>query len=182
MKGDQQMEYFVLLYEEYIPQNIEMYLRLVISALLGMFIGWDRSAKNKPAGLKTFTYVSVSCTLITLVSIYSVDVFSHSNINIRMDPMRLSAQIVSGLGFLGAGLILKDGLRVQGLTSAAMIFFAGGVGIGIGAGFYGLVCAAVFITFILTKISNNIEHRQAKSQEKKKIQHRIPSSKDVQEG
>src|SRR5699024_10478027 len=90
----------------------------------------------KPAGLKTYMYVAVSTTLITIVSIESVTMYSDLHPNLRMDPMRLAAQIVSGLGFLGAGVILKDGLRVKGLTSAAMIFFVGGIGIGIGAGFY----------------------------------------------
>lgn len=164
------MEHLGVLYEEHLFKNIEIYLRLVISALLGMFIGWDRSAKNKPAGLKTFTYVSVSCTLITIISIYSAEVFGNSNMNNRMDPMRLTAQIVSGLGFLGAGLILKDGLRVKGLTSAAMVFFAGGVGIGIGAGFYGIVFASVFITFVLAKIGQFIEERHNQTLESKEVQ------------
>ncbi|MFZ7946240.1 MgtC/SapB family protein [Neobacillus sp. 19] len=164
------MEHLGILYEGHMIKNIELYLRLVISALFGMFIGWDRSAKNKPAGLKTFMYVSVSCTLITIISIYSVEIFGDSNANNRMDPMRLSAQIVSGLGFLGAGLIIKDGVRVKGLTTAAMVFFAGGVGIGIGAGFYGIVFAAVFITFILAKIGLLIEKRQTRSMRNKEQQ------------
>ncbi|MFK9091885.1 MgtC/SapB family protein [Bacillus salipaludis] len=164
------MEHLGILYEEHLIKNIELYLRLVISALFGMFIGWDRSAKNKPAGLKTFMYVSVSCTLITIISIYSVEFFGNSNANNRMDPMRLTAQIVSGLGFLGAGLIIKDGVRVKGLTTAAMVFFSGGVGIGIGAGFYGMVFAAVFITFILAKISLLIEERQTQSRRIKEQQ------------
>lgn len=99
-------------------------------------------------------YVCVSCSLITIVSIDSVAKFSNLAIGIRMDPMRLAAQIVSGLGFLGAGVILKDGLRVKGLTSAAMIFFAGGVGIGIGSGFYGLVLSAVIITLLLSRLGS----------------------------
>lgn len=160
------MEYLGLIYEEQIIRNIEIYVRILVSALLGMFIGWDRTSKNKPAGLKTFTYVSVSCTLITLVSIYSAEYYGLSNPNNRMDPMRLAAQIVTGLGFLGAGLIMKDGLRVKGLTSAAMIFFAGGVGIGIGAGFYGMVFFTVIITFLLTKVSNVIERRDEKVKRK----------------
>lgn len=171
-REEKEVEQLGFLYEQHFIKNIEIYLRLVISALLGMFIGWDRSAKNKPAGLKTFTYVSVSCTLITLISIYSAEVFGNSNINNRMDPMRLTAQIVSGLGFLGAGLILKDGLRVKGLTSAAMVFFAGGVGIGIGAGFYGIVLASVFITFLSAKISQFIEDRHNQSMEMKEKQRR----------
>jgi putative Mg2+ transporter-C (MgtC) family protein len=161
------MNHLGILYEGNFIKNIEIYLRIIVSALLGMFIGWDRSAKNKPAGLKTFTYVSVSCTLITLVSIYSADFFGSSNVNNRTDPMRLAAQIVSGLGFLGGGLILKDGLRVKGLTSAAMMFFAGAVGIGIGAGFYGIVFASVLITFILARVSLVIENKYHSTVEKK---------------
>ncbi|WP_053367730.1 MgtC/SapB family protein [Bacillus sp. FJAT-27245] len=162
------MEHLGIFYEEHLLKNIEIYVRIVISGLLGMFIGWDRSAKNKPAGLKTFTYVSVSCTLITIISIYSAEVFGNSNMNNRMDPMRLTAQIVSGLGFLGAGLIIKDGLRIKGLTSAAMVFFAGGVGIGIGAGFYGIVLASVLITFLLAKLGNFIEEKHLEHEEKQK--------------
>ncbi|MFJ5760284.1 MgtC/SapB family protein [Neobacillus sp. NPDC093182] len=170
------MEHLGVLYEENFLKNFEVYMRLIISALLGMFIGWDRSAKNKPAGLKTFTYVSVSCTLITLVSIYSAEVFGSSNINNRMDPMRLTAQIVSGLGFLGAGLILKDGLQVKGLTSAAMVFYAGGVGIGIGAGFYGFVLVSVLITFLLAKLSHIIEQKHTMALEMKEKQRTLQRS------
>ncbi|WP_042355544.1 MgtC/SapB family protein [Bacillus rubiinfantis] len=171
------MEHLGIFYEDHFWLNVEVYFRLLVSALLGMFIGWDRSAKNKPAGLKTFTYVSVSCTLITIVSIYSAEVFGDSNINNRMDPMRLTAQIVSGLGFLGAGLILKDGLQVKGLTSAAMVFFAGGVGIGIGAGFYGIVIASVLLTFLLAKIGQLIESKHlaaVEKQERKRVNKKKP--------
>ncbi|MDP5274780.1 MgtC/SapB family protein [Chengkuizengella axinellae] len=137
----------------------EMYFRILISAVLGFFIGLDRSSKNKPAGLRTYTYVTVASTLITLVSIYSAEILSSPNSGTMMDPMRLASQIITGLGFLGAGVILKDGLNVKGLTSAAMIFFAGGVGVGIGAGFYGIVIFATIITFILTKLSGLLEKR-----------------------
>src|SRR5699024_1993779 len=122
-------------------------------------LGYDRTAKSKPAGIKTFTFVTVSTTLITLISILSVEMYGSSNPNNRMDPMRLAAQIVSGLGFLGAGLIMKEGFKVKGLTTAAMIFFAGGVGIGIGAGFYGIVIFAVLITFITSITGNYIENK-----------------------
>lgn len=152
------MEYISLFFWEY-----EMYFRILISAILGFLIGWDRTSKNKPAGLKTYTYVAVACTLITLVSIQSAATFSVPDSGIMMDPMRLAAQIVSGLGFLGAGVILKDGLRVKGLTSAAMIFYVGGVGIGVGAGFYGFVIFATFVTFLITRIGNFFEERDIKN-------------------
>lgn len=138
----------------------EVYFRILVSAVLGFLIGWDRTSKNKPAGLKTYTYVSVACTLITIVSIESAEILSQPDSGKVMDPMRLAAQIVSGLGFLGAGVILKDGLRVKGLTSAAMIFYVGGIGIGIGAGFYGIVIFATMVTYIITKIGNFFEERE----------------------
>jgi len=149
------MEYFQFLSDV----DIEVYIRILVSAILGMILGYDRTAKSKPAGIKTFTFVTVSTTLITIISIYSVDVYGSSNENNRMDPMRLAAQIVSGLGFLGAGLIMKEGFQVKGLTTAAMVFFAGGVGIGIGAGFYGIVIFAVLITFITSVTGNYIESK-----------------------
>jgi len=163
------METLQVFYEQHVIMNLEMYLRVVISAVLGMFIGWDRSNRNKPAGLKTYMYVSVACTLITLVSIYSTKLYSSPNSGTMMDPMRLAAQIVTGLGFLGAGVILKDGLQVKGLTSAAMIFFAGGIGIGIGAGFYGIVIFSVLISLALARISQrfeDIQHRRLENSEK----------------
>ena len=140
--------------------HAEMYIRIVVSALLGFLIGWDRESKSKPAGLKTYMYVCVASTLITLISIFSVAEFSSLADRMMMDPMRLAAQIVAGLGFLGAGVILKDGLQVKGLTSAAMILFAGGVGIGIGAGFYGIVTFTVVVSMLMAKIGNAVEKRK----------------------
>lgn len=144
----------------YFFKEYEFYFRIIISAILGFLIGLDRSSKHKPAGLKTYTFVSVSCALITIVSIQSAVTYSEINIGIRMDPMRLAAQIVSGLGFLGAGVILKDGLQVKGLTSASMIFFVGAVGIGIGAGLYGIVIFAALTTFVLSEIAISLEKRE----------------------
>ncbi|WP_214626988.1 MgtC/SapB family protein [Paenibacillus agaridevorans] len=141
-------------------KDYEFYFRILISAVLGLLIGFDRTHKNKPAGVKTFTFVTVACALITIVSIESVDVFGHLHDRTMMDPMRLAAQIVTGLGFLGAGLIMKSGFEVKGLTSAAMILFAGGVGIGIGAGFYGFVLFAIATVFIFVRIGGWIEKRE----------------------
>ncbi|SDO38179.1 MgtC/SapB family protein [Alkalicoccus daliensis] len=144
---------------QYVTPYFEMILQILGSAVIGFLIGMDRYTKSKPAGMKTYMYVCASCCLITLVSIHSVTHFAESADNIMMDPMRLAAQIVSGLGFLGAGVILKDGFNVTGLTSAAMIFFVGGVGIGIAAGFYGLVLVAVIATIILARLGNHIEKK-----------------------
>ncbi|MCK8488961.1 MgtC/SapB family protein [Paenibacillus sp. MBLB2552] len=138
----------------------EIYFRVLISALLGLVIGFDRTHKNKPAGVKTYTFVTLASALITIISIESVVQYGHLHDRTMMDPMRLTAQIVSGLGFLGAGLIMKAGFEVKGLTSAAMILFAGGVGIGIGAGFYGIVLFTVVIAFVFVRIGSWIERRE----------------------
>lgn len=160
------MEYLEIIFGYPWLSDAEIYLRILISGILGLFIGWERSNKKKPAGLKTYMYVSVACSLITIVSIYSTRAYAQPDSGTMMDPMRLAAQIVSGLGFLGAGVILKDGLHIKGLTSAAMIFFVGGVGIGIGAGFYGIVIFSSFLAFVLARFSAYIENRQNKSQNK----------------
>ena len=151
----------------------EMFMRIFVSACLGFLIGMDRSFKNKPAGIKTYTYVCVACALITIISIESAEALSEHDTGKMMDPMRLAAQIVSGLGFLGAGLILKDGLKVKGLTSAAMIFFAGGVGIGIGAGFYSLVIFAVIIASFAATMGRYVEKKSARFETHKEFESEI---------
>ncbi|MFF2479416.1 MgtC/SapB family protein [Paenibacillus sp. NPDC058071] len=140
----------------------EFYFRIFLSAALGLLIGFDRTHKNKPAGVKTYTFVTLASALITIVSIESVVIYGHISDRIMMDPMRLTAQIVTGLGFLGAGLIMKTGFEVKGLTSAAMILFAGGVGIGIGAGFYGIVLFTIAVAFLFTRVGGWIEKWEQK--------------------
>lgn len=140
-------------------QEYDLLFRILLGTVLGFFIGLDRTQKHKPAGVKTYSFVTAACALITIISIESVDVFSGIHETVRMDPMRLTAQIVTGLGFIGAGLILKTGVRVIGLTSAAMIFFAGGIGIGVGAGFYTIVVFAMIITFAFIPLGNWIEQK-----------------------
>jgi putative Mg2+ transporter-C (MgtC) family protein len=148
-------DFFTSIFSEY-----EIYFRILLSAFLGLLIGFDRTHKNKPAGVKTYTFVTVASALITIISIESVGIYSNLHDRTMMDPMRLAAKIVSGLGFLGAGLIMKTGFEVKGLTSAAMILFAGGVGIGIGAGFYGIVIFTMVTSFVFIRVGGWIEKRE----------------------
>jgi putative Mg2+ transporter-C (MgtC) family protein len=126
----------------------EYLIKLSIALALGLFIGIDRELKHKPLGLKTSVVISVASCLITIVSIESVLRFSipgHTN----MDPMRLAAQIVSGVGFIGAGVILRRSNDViSGLTTAAMVWTASGLGIAAGAGFYFEAIAAVILIIV----------------------------------
>lgn len=116
----------------------EMLLRLIIAAVLGLGIGLERELKRKSLGLKTILVISTVSCLLTIVSIQASYVFPASDyLEIRMDPLRLAAQIVSGVGFLGAGVILrKEDDTVSGLTTAAMVWGSAGIGIAVGAGFY----------------------------------------------
>lgn len=147
----------------------ELLLRILCSAVIGFLIGLDRTHKHKPAGVKTYTYVTAASALITIVSIHSAGIYSTMFDKTVMDPMRLAAQVVTGLGFIGAGIILKDGVKVIGLTSAAMIFFAGGVGIGIGAGFYTLILFTVVVAFLFVQIGEWIERREKRKEAKSNI-------------
>lgn len=131
---------------------VEIILRLVLSTILGGVIGFEREVGNRPAGLRTHILVSIGAALIMLVSKYA---FGNN-----ADPGRLAAQVVSGIGFLGAGTILRTGNTVQGLTTAASLWVCAGLGLAIGAGFYlGAVSSTILVLLslvILGKIENSI--------------------------
>jgi putative Mg2+ transporter-C (MgtC) family protein len=118
--------------------DLQILIKLGISAVFGLVIGLERELKRKPVGLKTSLVICIVSCLLTIVSIESAYMFpSSDNVKIQMDPLRLAAQIVSGIGFLGAGVILRRGNdSISGLTTAAMIWGAAGIGIAVGAGFY----------------------------------------------
>lgn len=126
----------------------EVFIKLTIALFLGLLIGIDRQLKHKPLGLKTSMIICVASCLLTIVSIQAAFTFQKTE-HMMMDPLRLAAQIVSGVGFLGAGVILRRSNDViSGLTSAAMIWAAAGIGIAVGAGFYQEAFFAV-VLFIL---------------------------------
>lgn len=119
--------------------NVELVLRLILAAIVGGFIGIEREVSNRPAGLRTHILVTVGSALITLVS---KDAFYGMG-----DPSRLAAQIVTGIGFLGAGTIIKNGNSIKGLTTAASLWISAGIGIAIGSGYYlgALVTAGIVL-------------------------------------
>jgi len=129
-------------------------IKLAIAALLSLIIGIERELKKKPVGLKTSLVISTFSCLLTIISIdtaYSTP--PRDEINITMDPLRLAAQIVSGVGFIGAGVILRRGNdSITGLTTAAIIWGAAGIGIAVGAGFYLEAITTVFIVVIGIKV------------------------------
>lgn len=128
----------------------DILLKLGIATLIGMIIGLERELKNKPLGLKTCIVIAVSSCMLTIVSINAAYHFP-KYYRIMMDPLRLPAQIISGVGFIGAGVILrKSNDVISGLTTSAMIWGAAGLGLATGAGFYKE--AFVSLLFILISV------------------------------
>jgi putative Mg2+ transporter-C (MgtC) family protein len=117
-----------------------VFLRLVVAVLLGGAIGYEREVGGKPAGLRTHALVCLGATLFMLVSVRSPDFFPGSG---PVDPGRIAAQVVTGVGFLGAGTILRAGGSVRGLTTAASIWAVAAIGLAVGVGYY---ITAVFST------------------------------------
>src|SRR5690625_3586309 len=144
--------YHMKLLDIFLNIDIEMLIRLFIAAILGLLMGLEREMKRKSLGLKTILVISIVSCLLTIVSIQSAYLFPEGMLaEIRMDPLRLAAQIVSGVGFLGAGVILRRGDdTVSGLTTAAIVWGAAGIGIATGAGFY--IEAVAGVTLILVSV------------------------------
>jgi putative Mg2+ transporter-C (MgtC) family protein len=115
----------------------EIVLRVALAAALGGAIGLERELREREAGLRTHLLVSVGSALFTLVSAYAWDDFTFSAAGgVTFDPTRISAQIVTGIGFLGAGAIIRQGLSIRGLTTAATLWVVAAIGLASGAGYY----------------------------------------------
>lgn len=122
-------------------------LRLGLAAVLGGAIGVERELRDREAGIRTHLLVSLGSALFTLVSAYGFHEFLASGDNvIRADPTRIAAQIVTGIGFLGAGAIIREGLSIRGLTTAATLWVVAAIGMACGAGYYWPAAAATVLT------------------------------------
>jgi putative Mg2+ transporter-C (MgtC) family protein len=118
-------------------EHMVMAGRLLASVLAGGLIGLERSFRGRPAGFRTHTLVCMASTLLMLITVYEWQwMESLSPDSIRMDPTRMAQGIMTGIGFLGAGVIFKEGISVRGLTTAASIWITAALGILIGIGFY----------------------------------------------
>ncbi|MBW2478288.1 MAG: MgtC/SapB family protein [Deltaproteobacteria bacterium] len=126
--------------------NVEIVLRLVMALLAGACIGYERSYHGRPAGFRTHTLVCTASSLLMLVTVYDDHWMNMTTEFIRLDPTRMAQGIMTGIGFLGAGVIIKEGMSVRGLTTAASIWMTSAIGILAGIGFYFPLAIAVFMT------------------------------------
>lgn len=124
-------------------RNLEIIFQLFLASLLGGLVGIEREYKHKEAGFRTYTLVSLGAALFTIISAESVTHFL-GNIGIIVDPSRIVGQIVLGIGFLGAGLIIFRQSHIEGLTTAAGLWVTAGIGTAVG---FHLYFTAIFVSF-----------------------------------
>ncbi|KAA0775927.1 methyltransferase [Bacillus sp. BB51/4] len=135
--------------------NFDLIIRIGVAGLLGAIIGIEREIRSKEAGLKTHFLVAVGSALIMVVSKYAFsDIMNEEHT--ALDPSRIAAQVVSGLGFLGAGTIIIQKQAVKGLTTAAGLWATAGIGLAIGAGMYVVGIGATILVLIGLEIVSRI--------------------------
>jgi putative Mg2+ transporter-C (MgtC) family protein len=148
-------------------KDIEILIRLVLALLLGGLIGLERERHERPAGFRTHILVSIGSALLMIISVRMVDY------NYMADPGRIAAQVVSGIGFLGAGTIIRDGFSVKGLTTAASLWTTAAIGLASGAGYYYIASLATVIVFITLFFFYLLESGIVKSELNRKLTCRI---------
>jgi putative Mg2+ transporter-C (MgtC) family protein len=115
----------------------ELVLRILAAAVLGGLLGLEREISDQPAGFRTHILVSLGAALFTLVGAYGVDEFFNERApGVGFDPTRVAAQVVTGIGFLGAGAIIRQGMNVRGLTTAASLWVTAAIGTAVGLGYW----------------------------------------------
>jgi putative Mg2+ transporter-C (MgtC) family protein len=128
----------------------EVLVRIILAGVLGGAIGAEREIREREAGLRTHMLVAVGAALFTIVSAYAWRDFQFSAASgVTFDPTRIAAQVVTGIGFLGAGAIIRQGLSIRGLTTAASLWVVAAIGMASGAGYY----SAAVITTVLVLVS-----------------------------
>jgi len=143
------------------PWNIDEWqilIRLLSAAVLGGLVGLEREQSRHAAGLRTHIMVCLGSCLMMLLSIYGFASFVYE-LNVRVDPARLAAAVIPGVGFLGAGTILHTGRSVTGLTTAASIWVTAAIGLGVGAGFYFAAAVSTLLVLFVLWALNKLEKK-----------------------
>ncbi len=143
--------------------NSVMTIRLVVSLIFGGLIGLERESHGRPAGFRTHILVCVGSTLVMLVSAYG---FQHMWDPPKMgyDPGRIAAQVISGIGFLGAGTIMREGANIRGLTTAASLWIVAAIGLAVGIGMYYPAMIATGLVVLTLVVLSRIEQPYSSDQ------------------
>ena len=139
---------------------LKILTHLLVATMAGGMIGLERSYHGRPAGFRTHTLVCVASSLLMLVTMYQAKWFTGAPLDtVRIDPTRMAQGVMTGIGFLGAGVIMREGLTVRGLTTAASIWITAAIGILAGAGFYSAVLMGSVITIGILTVFRKVENR-----------------------
>jgi putative Mg2+ transporter-C (MgtC) family protein len=134
-----------------LENQLDLALRLTVGLVLGAIIGFERELHSQPAGFRTHSVVALGAAIFTVVSAYA---FSGPG----SDPTRIAAQIVSGIGFIGAGTIIQSRGQVRGLTTAASLWSVAGIGMAAGAGLYGVAAIGTVLMLIILSLFDLAEN------------------------
>lgn len=139
--------------------ELDVFVKLLLAALAGGLVGFEREKHGRPAGLRTNLLVSLgSCVMMIVSEAFYIKYGMHNaDSTLRLDPGRVAAQIVTGVGFLGAGVILKEGASVRGLTTAASLWAVAGLGMAFGMGFYSLGAIATVLMLISLNLLKKLD-------------------------
>ena len=140
-------------------EDYEIAVRLLAALMAGALIGYERSYHGRPAGFRTHALVCTASSLLMLVTVYEAHWMSIAAGRVQIDPTRMAQGIMTGIGFLGAGVIIKEGLSVRGLTTAASIWITAAIGILAGIGFYFPLVISVVLTLGVLSFFRWIEAR-----------------------
>ena len=141
------------------PAHVEMLLRLIAALFAGAFIGYERSFHGRPAGLRTHVLVCLASAVLMLVTVYEDHWVRTAAMETRLDPTRMAQGIMTGIGFLGAGVIVKEGINVRGLTTAASIWITAGIGVLAGVGLFVPMVASVMLTLVVLSVFRWVENK-----------------------
>lgn len=134
--------------------NYQILARLLLATILSGIIGFEREARGRAAGFRTHILVCIGSALIMMTSIYIFEIFKGVA---TVDPSRIAAQVVVGMGFLGAGAIIRAGETIRGLTTAASLWVVAGIGLAVGCGFYFAALVTSILAFIALVVFSKME-------------------------
>ena len=136
------------------PTDLEMVIRLLLTLVLSGLVGLERQVHRRDAGLRTHILVALGSCLIMLTSLYVFDIYKEQ---VSLDPVRIAAGVVTGIGFLGAGTIIRSPDGVKGLTTAASLWVAAGIGLAVGVGFNKIAIYTTVLVLIVLHFLRYVE-------------------------
>ena len=136
------------------PTDLQMIVRLLLTLVLSGLIGLERQVHRRDAGLRTHILVALGSCLIMLTSLYVFDIYKDQ---VALDPVRIAAGVVTGIGFLGAGTIIRESDGVRGLTTAASLWVVAGIGLAVGVGFNKIAIYTTILVLIVLHFLRYLE-------------------------